>query len=51
MPPPHVAKKLIEFKSDEALGTLERYAAEGLLARKTPLGYVAWGQLLAYSMR
>ena len=48
MLPPHVAEKLAECKTNEALGTLERYAAEGFRARKAPLGPGAWGQLLAY---
>jgi hypothetical protein len=46
--PPHVAEKLTGCKTDEALGTLERYAAEGFRAGKPPLGPGAWGQLLAY---
>lgn len=48
MLPPHVAVKLTECKTQEALETLERYAAEGFRARKPPLGPGAWGQLLAY---
>lgn len=46
--PTHVAEKLVECKTNEALATLERYAAEGFRARKTPLGPGAWGQLLEY---
>ncbi len=48
MLPPHVAEKLADCKTDEALATLERYAAEGFRVRKSPLGPGAWGQLLAY---
>ena len=48
MLPPHVAEKLTGCKTDEALGTLERYAAEGFRAGKPPLGPGAWGQMLAY---
>ncbi len=48
MLPPHVAVKLTECNTDEALATLERYAADGFRARKSPLGPGAWGQLLAY---
>jgi hypothetical protein len=46
--PPHVAEKLVDCKTNEALATLERYAAEGFRARKTPLGAGAWGLLLEY---
>ena len=46
--PPHVAEKLADCNTNEALQTLERYAAEGFRARKSPLGPGAWGQLLAY---
>lgn len=49
MLPPHVAEKLTECKTDEALETLERYAAEGFRARKAALGPGAWGQLLEYN--
>ncbi|MDX1927702.1 MAG: hypothetical protein SFV81_14365 [Pirellulaceae bacterium] len=48
MLPPNVATKLTECKTDEALATLERYAAEAFRVRKAPLGPAAWGQLLAY---
>lgn len=48
MLPPHVAVRLTECKTQEALETLERYAAEGFRARKPRLGPGAWGQLLAY---
>lgn len=48
MLPPNVAAKLIECKTDEALATLERYAAAGFRVRKSPLGPTAWGLLLAY---
>ena len=48
MLPPHVAEKLAGCKTDEALGTLERYAAEGFRSRKSTLGPGAWGQLLEY---
>jgi hypothetical protein len=48
MLPPNVAAKLTECKTDEALATLEHYAAEGFRVRKSPLGPAAWGQLLAY---
>lgn len=51
MLPPHVAVKLTGCKTDEALGTLERYAADGFRAGKPPLGPGAWGQLLAYQKR
>ncbi len=46
--PPHVAEKLRECKTNEALETLERYAAEGFRARKPPLAPGAWGHLMAY---
>jgi hypothetical protein len=46
--PPHVAEKLAKCHTDEALATLERYAAAGFRAKKLPLGPGAWGQLLAY---
>ena len=46
--PPHVAEKLAGCRTDEALATLERYAADGFRAKKPPLGPGAWGQLLAY---
>jgi hypothetical protein len=46
--PPHVGEKLAKCHTDEALATLERYAADGFRAKKTPLGPGAWGQLLAY---
>lgn len=45
---PHVAEKLADCKTNEALETLERYASEGFRARKSPLGPGAWGQLLEY---
>lgn len=45
---PHVAEKLAGCQTDETLATLDRYAAEGFRARKTPLGPAAWGLLLAY---
>jgi hypothetical protein len=48
MLPPNVALKLTECRTDEALATLERYAAEGFRTGKSPLGPGAWGQLLAY---
>ncbi|MEI8379537.1 MAG: hypothetical protein WCJ09_05380 [Planctomycetota bacterium] len=48
MLPPHVAEKLADCKTNDALETLERYAGEGFRARKTPLGPGAWGQLLEY---
>jgi hypothetical protein len=51
MLPPHVTEKLVDCKTNEALATLERYAAEGFRARKTPLGPGAWGQLLEYRNR
>ncbi|MFO0820520.1 MAG: hypothetical protein U1A77_21415 [Pirellulales bacterium] len=46
MLPPRLAEQLADCKTDEALATLERYAAEGFRARKAPLGPGAWGQLL-----
>ena len=46
--PPHVAEKLNGCQTDEALATLERYAAEGFRAKKTPLGPGAWGLLLEH---
>ncbi len=46
--PPHVAEKLAKCHTDEALATLERYAADGFRAKKSPLGPGAWGLLLAY---
>lgn len=49
--PNHIAKKLTECKTDEALETLERYAAEGFRLRKAPLSPGAWGQLLAFTSR
>jgi len=48
MLPPHVAEKLADCKTNEALATLEGYAREGFRARKSPLGPGAWGQLLEY---
>jgi hypothetical protein len=48
MLPPHVAEKLADCKTNEDFETLERYAAEGFRARKTPLAPGAWGQLLAF---
>ena len=45
--PTHVAEKLTGCNTDEALATLERYAADGFRAKKMPLGPAAWGQLLA----
>lgn len=46
--PPHAAEKLAKCHTDEALAALERYAADGFRAKKSPLGPGAWGQLLAY---
>jgi hypothetical protein len=46
--PPHVAAKLAKCHTDEVLAALERYAADGFRAKKSPLGPGAWGQLLAY---
>jgi len=46
--PLHVSAKLADCGTGEALDTLERYAAEGFRARKSPLGPGAWGQLLKY---
>lgn len=46
--PPHVAEKLAKCHTDEALAAVERYAADGFRAKKSPLGPGAWGQLLAY---
>ncbi len=46
--PPHIAVKLTECKSTEALEILERYAAEGFRRSKNPLSPGTWGQLLAY---
>jgi 23S rRNA A1618 N6-methylase RlmF len=48
MQPTNVASKLTECRTDEALATLERYAAEGFRMGKPPLSPGAWGQLLAY---
>lgn len=45
--PPRLAAKLPGCGTDEALDTLERYAAAGFRAGKGPLGPGAWGQLLA----
>ena len=45
--PPHVTGKLNGCKTDEALATLERYAADGFRAKKTPLGPGAWWRLLS----
>lgn len=47
--PPYVAEGLTGCQTDEALATLERYAAAGFRAKKMPLGPGAWGQLLKYS--
>lgn len=46
--PPHVAEKLAGCGTDEALDTLERYAAAGFRAGRGALGPGAWGQLLEY---
>lgn len=46
--PPHVAEKLTGCQTDEALATLERYAAAGFRVKKTPLGPGAWGLLLEH---
>ena len=46
--PPHVAEKLTGCRTDETLATLERYAAEGFRAKKTPLAPAAWGLLLEH---
>jgi hypothetical protein len=49
--PPHVAEKLANCGTDEALGTLERYAAECFRTKKAPLCPAAWGPLLAFRHR
>lgn len=51
MLPPHVAEKLTECHTNEALEILELYSAEGFRARRAPLSPGAWGKLLAYLSR
>ena len=46
--PPHLSEKLSDCETDEALRTLERYAADRFRNGKPALGPEAWGQLLAY---
>jgi len=46
--PPHVAEKLKNCGTDEALAILERYAADRFRNGKAALGPGAWGQLLAF---
>lgn len=46
--PPHVATKLADCGTDEALDALERYAAEKFRSGKPTLSPGAWGQLLEY---
>ena len=46
--PKHVAEKLNDCGTDEALENLERYATDRFQTRKSPIGPAAWGQLLAY---
>ncbi len=48
MLPLKFAVKLTECRTDESLANVERYAAAGFRARKSPLGPGARGQLLAY---
>ncbi len=46
--PLNVAVKSTECRTDESLANIERYAAAGFRARKSPPGPGARGQLLAY---
>jgi len=46
--PKHVAEKLVDCGTDEALAVLERHAAAGFREKRAALGPGAWGQLLAY---
>lgn len=49
--PGHVAEKLADCGTDEALAALERYAAAGFRARRSAVGPAAWGLLLDHRRR
>jgi len=46
--PVHVQDKLADCQTDEAMLTLERYAADQFRRGKPVLGPGAWGQLVAF---